>query len=371
MTLGDLQFAAADLLSIGGPELTDVVDDFQARWADIIEAGVTDDSGQVVIDVDTARGLADALFPPTEPPWSTARVHSPDLMLAHTADGPRWVLGELHVALNTVESRVFATQADDVTELVDAVRADLPAGRVVPVYPTDGLLVSSRSYPPPALDPPGLVPLLVLRQRRRPSQRRRSAPAAGLVVEDRQGELVAVASDHGWAAPVLECFGEFLTALAVNLFHIRPPAARSPRLLLGDVVISRASWRFPVADVPAQGPRSRDVAHDRLRAWAVAHGLPRHVFVRTPLERKPCYVDWQAPLLVENLARAVLKTRRDGGDGWLDVVEMLPAPEQLWLTDPQGRRYTSEFRLVAVDPTPPRPVLRPVVGGADRALARS
>jgi hypothetical protein len=28
---------------------------------------------------------------------------------------------------------------------------------------------------------------------------------------------------------------------------------------------------------------------------------------------------------------------------------MLPAPDQTWLTDDQGQRYTSELRMVAVD----------------------
>ena len=29
--------------------------------------------------------------------------------------------------------------------------------------------------------------------------------------------------------------------------------------------------------------------------------------------------------------------------------EMLPAPEQCWLHDPEGNSYVSELRLVAVD----------------------
>ena len=33
----------------------------------------------------------------------------------------------------------------------------------------------------------------------------------------------------------------------------------------------------------------------------------------------------------------------------LPVVEMLPAPDQAWLTDARGQRYTAELRMVAVD----------------------
>jgi hypothetical protein len=31
------------------------------------------------------------------------------------------------------------------------------------------------------------------------------------------------------------------------------------------------------------------------------------------------------------------------------VAEMLPAPDQTWLTDARGQRYTAELRVVAVD----------------------
>jgi hypothetical protein len=81
--------------------------------------------------------------------------------------------------------------------------------------------------------------------------------------------------------------------------------------------------------------------------------VPRHVFVRTPLERKPFYVDFAAPLLVENLARIVRRARKADATTPVDIVEMLPGPEQLWLAGPAGRRHTCEFRVVAVDPMPP------------------
>ncbi|MFD5467360.1 lantibiotic dehydratase [Kitasatospora sp. NPDC127059] len=358
VTLSELQFAAADLLSGGGPGVAEAVTDFQLRWAEILDpAGAADDV--LTVDAGRARALADALFPGGTPRWSAARLHSPDVMIADTPAGPRWVIGELHVAVNTMESRLFATQADDRNELVESVRADWPGGRVVPVYPTDGALVSSRTYPPPALDPPGLFHYWSYGTDDGHPSGASSTPAAAMVVLEQDGELVAGAGDAGWTAPVLECFGEFVSALAADLFQILPPAERTPRVVIGDVTVARASWRFALADVPAGATRAKDVGHDRLRAWAAAQGMPRHVFVRTPLERKPFYVDWHAPLLVENLGRLVRKMRAEGTGGWIKVAEMLPAPDQLWLTDPHGRRFTSELRLVAVDPAPAPDVLRP------------
>lgn len=362
--LSDLQFAAADLLTNGGPGLAEVVADFHLRWEEIIATATPDGAG-LTVDPARARTLADALFPSGTPRWSNGRIHSPDLMLADTARGRRWVVGELHVAVNTLESRLFATQSDDRTELVAAVGGDWSAGRVVPLYPTLGTLVSSRTYPPPALDPPGLFHYWSFGSDDGHPSGVSSVPATGLVVSDRDGELVAEACDGSWAAPVTECFGEFLSALVFDLFQLRPPAPQLPRLAIGDVVISRARWRVPVADVPVDVPRSRDLAHDRLRTWAAERGMPRHVFVRTPQGRKPWYVDWHAPLLVENMARLLRRLREESpDDGWVEVVEMLPTPDELWLTDPDGHRYTSELRLVAVDRTPQTPVLRPVSGAS-------
>jgi hypothetical protein len=360
VTLGDLQFVSADLLTVGGLELEQVTGEFERRWAQVIAtAAVTADASEIMLDPGRARRLADSLFPAGLPRWATGRLHSPDLMLARAADGRMtWVLGELHMGLNTIESRAFRTQADDEDELVEAVRRDMRAGRVVPVYPHDGLVVSSRTYPPPALDPPGLFRYWSYSTDDGHPSGAPSMPAAGLRVHEADGELVAVAPGDAWAAPVMECFGEFVTALVVNLFRIRPPQPRAPRLSLGDLVVSRSSWRFGAAQVPAPGLQSRDVAHDGLRDWAASHGMPRHVFVRTPVERKPFYVDFSAPLLVDNLARAVRKAKASPARApWVEITEMLPSPEQLWLSDRAGNVFTCEFRLVAVDPTPARPAL--------------
>ena len=86
---------------------------------------------------DRVRAMADALFPSPGPlRWAASRQHSPDLLLCRTADGATcWVLGELHVAMNTLESRLFRTQCDDPAELVESTARDMSRGRVVPVYP--------------------------------------------------------------------------------------------------------------------------------------------------------------------------------------------------------------------------------------------
>ncbi|MFC0107894.1 hypothetical protein [Kibdelosporangium aridum] len=349
MTLADLQFAAADVLSPNGNLLGDVVTDFQLRWAEILQHGEE-------IPVTVARRLADALFPTGGGrTWAAARVHSPDLMLRAGGEA-RWVLGELHLALNTLESRVFRTQADDPDELVRAVAADMPAGRVVPLYPADAPEVSSRTYPPLSLDPPGHYRYLSYGSDDGHSSGAVGTPATALLVEERDGELVACAPAHGWEAPVLECFGEFMTALVVNLFQPRAPVRHGSRATIGDLVVCRRSWRLPVAELGPIAYRDDDAGHDRLRQWARDNGLPRHVFARTAAEAKPFYVDFDAPALVDNMARAANKVVALPADkAHIELVEMLPAPDELWLTGSDGESYTAELRVVVVDPVDPSP----------------
>jgi hypothetical protein len=61
--------------------------------------------------------------------------------------------------------------------------------------------------------------------------------------------------------------------------------------------------------------------------------------------------------LVRNLVRmAHLPADRPAGERWVAFTEMLPGPDELWLADAQGRRYTSELRVVVLDETCSAPV---------------
>lgn len=353
VTLSDLQFAGADLLAPDGPVAQSVRTDFQLRWAEILPP---EPAGEIRLSSAEVRPLASALFPASDPLWAAARQHSPDLLLSRSADGTtRWVLGELHVALNTVESRVFRTQCDDPDELVALTRADMSGGRVVPLYPLDAAEVTSRTYPPPALDPPGLYRYWSYGSDEGHPDGAPSVAGTDVLVYERDGELVGEPRGRDWSAPVLEFFGEFLTATVVNLFRIRPRQAHLGRVLLDQVVICRESWSVPVGEVPvpAPGRTIADRGYQAVRDWAAALGVPRHVFVRTPHEAKPFYVDFCAPLLVGNFIRAVRRAVADPPPGpdpaTVDIVEMLPRPQELWLVDSAGRHYTSELRVVAVD----------------------
>jgi Lantibiotic dehydratase, N terminus len=350
VTLSALQAAATEVLVPGNRLVAPVLADFQSRWAEILPATGTAPVALTTADV---RTLADALFPETEPPWAAARHHTPDLMLHREPDGRyRWVLGELHVALNTLESRLFATQCERRAELVAATAADFSAGRIVPLYPPDGAANNSRTYPPPALDPPGAFRYWSFAADNGHEHGHRSVPATAIKVVETDGELVGVAD--GWQARVTEFFGEFLTALTVNLFRLRPLSAPAPRVRIDDLIVCRQSWHFRPGDIPLPRSRNRDYTYQCLRDWAARHGLSRHVFVHVPQETKPVYVDFAAPALLDNFARLVRAAPDDVG-----LTEMLPDISGLWLRDRLGRRYTTELRMVAVRTGPGDPIIRP------------
>jgi hypothetical protein len=76
--------------------------------------------------------------------------------------------------------------------------------------------------------------------------------------------------------------------------------------------------------------------------------MPRRVFVRSPLERKPIYVDLASPTLLRVLTRFLRPAAEETPNAPVVLTEMLPGPDECWLADGAGR-YTSEFRVVAVN----------------------
>jgi hypothetical protein len=77
--------------------------------------------------------------------------------------------------------------------------------------------------------------------------------------------------------------------------------------------------------------------------------MPRRLFTKSPLERKPMYLDVESPVLARILCRQARHAAEGAPGQRIRFTEMLPMPEQCWLTDPDEKRYVSELRLVAVD----------------------
>ena len=114
------------------------------------------------------------------------------------------------------------------------------------------------------------------------------------------------------------------------------------RMTIGRTVIRRARWTAPARELAAAG--------DGLADWARRHDLPRRVFARSPLERKPILVDFQSPALGRVLHRWAATTAERAPGARMELTEMLPGPRDCWLQDDTGH-HASELRLVAVDLT--------------------
>jgi hypothetical protein len=110
------------------------------------------------------------------------------------------------------------------------------------------------------------------------------------------------------------------------------------------VVLTRERWTVPAAQLAFAREEDTLARFIAARAWARATGLPRRLFLKVPEETKPLFVDLESPTFVDLAAKMVRKASE------ISLSEMLPDLEELWLTDAHGRHYTSELRLVAVDP---------------------
>jgi hypothetical protein len=129
-----------------------------------------------------------------------------------------------------------------------------------------------------------------------------------------------------------------------------PSGAHVPRITIDDLVVGREAWRLAATEPTFAGTTDESARYLQARAWAASHGLPRHVFCRYTGERKPIYADLTSLASIDLMSRSLRRARRNAGDAaMVTVAEMLPTPDQVWLTDARGVRYTSELRMVAVD----------------------
>ncbi|MFI5956615.1 hypothetical protein [Cryptosporangium sp. NPDC051539] len=114
------------------PVVADAVAELQHKWRTVLRvpAGVTRHDVRVA---DIAAAVA-AEFASPRPAWVGGLTHSPDMMIAAPSAEAinqgryRFVLGELHVAFNTVESRALVEQSPDEQRLL-AMAETLAGGR--------------------------------------------------------------------------------------------------------------------------------------------------------------------------------------------------------------------------------------------------
>jgi hypothetical protein len=287
-------------------------------------------------DADGLTARAAAVFADHEPAWQHSVHHSVDVQIAaRDADALRSgdfliVLGDFHGGANPLMQGLFANRhpepgaiaARAVAEIGPRIQLLPPrtgpvdmSARLYPVYNEGDVVITTGDEPAPAGT--------------------RGVPIGNMVIAN--GEV----SDRGgtFELPLTELLFVPIFISGVRSFELVGDEV-TDRVTLGRTVIRRARWTAHAGDL-TQTP-------DALTAWARERDLPRRVFARSPLERKPRFVDFESPALCRVLQRWCAGIAASDPGVPLELTEMLPGPEDCWLEDEAGR-HTSELRLIAVD----------------------
>ncbi len=324
--------------------------ELRAKWARILD--VPADASRVRLSsTDIAAGVR-AEFDEPGAGWSLSRYFSPDLLVlaedtAAVARGEfELVLGEMHSALNTMGASLFVHQHPDRDKLVAETAADFPTPRLLPMLPKElPLKWSTRSRP--SLDRPEDYYVAMVDHTADP-HRPRTVLSGDVAVREQDGQLLAVLPD-GAEFDVLDAYANAMTHRVMDRFTLRPDGYHSPRITIDRVVVARETWRVRADSLAFAEEKSEARRFVGARRWQRSLDLPRFVFVVSPAEPRPFYVDFDNPIYLTILAKAVRRLAKKDPDARLTVTEMLPTPEQAWLTDDEGNAYTSELRFVAVD----------------------
>jgi hypothetical protein len=332
-------------------EMERIRTELRAKWARIINA--PEGARRVQLSSVDIEEQVRAEFGEEGGRWHMSKYVSPDLLvIAENAEAVErgefeLVLGESHAAMNTVGAALFVCQHPDRDELLAETTVDFPEPRLVPMLPKEQPpRLSSRGQPWLIRSQDYLVALAdYTADPNRPG----AIMSADVVVAERDGELVAELPD-GTEFALLHAFSSALTNKAIDRFTVSPDADHAPRVTIDRMTVARETWRFTASDLKfAEDVKSEARRFVRARHWRDSVGLPRFVFVVSPTEPRPFYVDFDSPVYVNIFAKAVRRLAREVPGGRLTVSEMLPTPEQTWLTDDAGNPYTAELRLIAVD----------------------
>ncbi len=324
------------------PTVLRIRDELQARWTEIL--ALPADAKRVQLRSEDLASAVREAFACDGPGWPMARHHSPDLMIAATdpdalARGDLVVvLGEIHTCLNTVTLPALAKEHVDPARLFAQRREE--TGRTIALVEPRSSVRRASSY---SLSDGDLDVEVGDARSRRP--RSDVYDVAGFVVVEHHDQLWVARRDGSFEVDIIAFLEGDLNAEAYD-FELVASAAHRPRVSIDDFVIMRERWKFPTTMLgfaSAPTPLERFIG---ARKWATHHGLPRFMFTKAASEPKPMYLDLESPVYVELLGKLARS------DEFITLSEMYPSFDDLWLTDADGRRYTSELRMAFVDDEP-------------------
>lgn len=342
---------AQDLFYGDGPAaVAGVRQELMRKWQVLLQPG----DGHADVERDSqmlAAGVREAFSAP-DAGWPCAVHQSPDVMIAarDVAAIQRgealFVLGEVHVGINTLINQSALQQHPALEQVLDALHADLGQPRILPLISRAGTgqPIRVQTVADTRRDIELRCSLDAL-----PLRRVGALDLAQLQVGSGAQGLEARTVDGHDRFDLMRVFSQLLSGFVADKFHILPQTPRSPRVQIDRLVVQRRAWRVPCAELAFL---SGDAAQAflALRAWASTQGVPRWSFVKVPWEKKPFYLDLASPLYVRMLAKQVRNAlrRQAGAAGEIVLSEMLPSHDQLWMPLDAHERCTSELRLVAV-----------------------
>jgi Lantibiotic dehydratase, N terminus len=327
-----------------------VARELQSRWADILSLPVGQRAVQYASE--DLRPRVVAAFDASGPGWKQARYQCPDIMIA--ASSPEairhgdylGIMGELHIGCNTLATALFTAQHPNPEDLSLAAEIDLPDPAIVPAISKTSTIIPSARL----LTGTMTAKDYYLQLDPDPVDVTTNVLAIGALVVEREGDdLIVKTRDDRLRFGIIDVLAEFFGLTVTSCFNIVVPAKHTPRVTIDRLVVSRESWSFSPLEAGFAHEKSGPDRFVATRTWARGNGMPRFVFVKTPAEVKPFYVDFESPVYIDIFARLVRQAVNADNQGWIRVTEMLPTHDECWLVDADGEKYTSELRIVAVD----------------------
>lgn len=320
------------------------------KWQELLRPN---DGGDVRRRSAALAPRVEALFGVSDSGWVGAMHQSPDVMIAARdvdaiARGEAFfVLGEVHVGINTLINYSALDQHPDANQVLDALHEDLGRPRVMPRISRVGTgqpirvqTVADVRRDVELMFSLGALPLRV----------ETAIDLAELVVRYENDGLTAVTRDGTRHYDLLDLFAQLLSGFVANKFRMLPTARQSPRVTIDRLVVQRRTWRIPCEELTFISAKDPALVFLELRRWAATQGLPRWTFFKANWEKKPFYLDLDSPIFVRMFAKQVRNAlKRDvDRDGSIVLTEMLPSHDELWMPLEPGVVCTSELRLVAV-----------------------
>ena len=291
-------------------------------------------------DPATIGRRAAAAFSDHAPAWPSSVFQSVDVQIAAAGESAiaagdyLAVVGDFHAGLNPLTQSLFANRHPDPAAFLERRTREIGGGVPVLLPPiAPGFGVDARSFP---VTSPEDIHIATWPTTHAPAGRRtwrvHELMVDGTDAVDATGRL---------RVPLLDVFSVPCMIACGVAFGLTPAVPHAPRVTIGKTALTRATWTIPAGEIP---PRPGDLA-----AFARDRGMSRRVFAKSPLERKPMYLDLESAMLSGIFCRHARHAAAAGRP--IRFTEMLPTPEQSWLADAEGNRFVSELRLVAVDET--------------------